>query len=200
MATSSNLTGTRLAAHGRRLALLLHHFTGPAIRARVEIEDLVQEVFLRALQTPRGLPSDAGSGDQALWAFLARIARNTVVDVARALRARKRSGRETRLDHSTWSRTGSFAVDPAARGPGPVTRLVAGETVEALQRSFDALPPDHQRVIGLRQFEGLSAELTGRRMGRSASAVHSLYRRALQAWDAQLPEDLRVPGIAPDSF
>jgi len=39
-------------------------------------------------------------------------------------------------------------------------------------------------VIGLRQFEGLSAAAAGRRMGRSEAAVHSLYRRALLAWEA----------------
>ena len=50
--------------------------------------------------------------------------------------------------------------------------------------AYHALAPDHRRVLGLRQFEGLSAAETGARMGRSEAAVHSLYRRALVAWEA----------------
>ena len=49
-----------------------------------------------------------------------------------------------------------------------------------------ALSAEHRRVLGLRQFEGLSAEQAARRMGRSATAVHSLYRRALLAWEQAL--------------
>ena len=32
-------------------------------------------------------------------------------------------------------------------------------------------------------FDGKTAKETGTRMGRSETAVHSLYRRALEAWD-----------------
>jgi DNA-directed RNA polymerase specialized sigma24 family protein len=39
-------------------------------------------------------------------------------------------------------------------------------------------------VIGLRQFEGLTAAQAGARMGRSEAAVHSLYRRALESWES----------------
>jgi DNA-directed RNA polymerase specialized sigma24 family protein len=38
-------------------------------------------------------------------------------------------------------------------------------------------------VIGLRQLEGLTAAEAGLRLGRSEVAVHSLYRRALEAWE-----------------
>ena len=41
-------------------------------------------------------------------------------------------------------------------------------------------------MIGLRQFEGLSARATAQRMGRSETAVHSLYRRALAALEQAL--------------
>ena len=51
-----------------------------------------------------------------------------------------------------------------------------------LMRAFEQLTPEHRRVLGFRQFQGLSARETAVRMGRSETAVHSLYRRALQAW------------------
>jgi RNA polymerase sigma-70 factor (ECF subfamily) len=171
--------GARLAAHERRLLLLLAHLAGRAVRARVELADLAQEVYLRALAHPGGLPAPV-AGDGPLWGVLAHEARHAVIDVARALRTQKRSGSARTLEPSDWSRV------PAARAPGPHTEVVGAETSERLTRAFLALPAEHRRVLGLRQFEGLTAEETARRMGRSTVAVHSLYRRALEGWQAQL--------------
>jgi RNA polymerase sigma-70 factor (ECF subfamily) len=179
-------SGERLAAHERRLRLLLAHLAGRAVRARVELDDLVQEVFLRALADARGLPAhEAGEGP--LWRVLAQHARHTVIDVARALRAAKRSGPTVSLSRSDWS-----VHAPAAVQPGPSTAAVARESGHALARCFLELPAEHRRVIGLRQFEGFSARETARRMGRSETAVHSLYRRALAGWQALLAGN-RVP-------
>ena len=63
--------------------------------------------------------------------------------------------------------------------------MVSNKTLKLtpLERAFLELDPEHRRVIGARQFEGLSAAETARRMARSETAVHSLYRRALLAWE-----------------
>jgi DNA-directed RNA polymerase specialized sigma24 family protein len=61
-----------------------------------------------------------------------------------------------------------------------------GETSQELLRAFLRLTPEHRRVIGLRQLEGLPAAQAARRLGRSETAVHSLFRRALQAWSEEL--------------
>jgi len=179
--------GDRLGRLERRLRLLLVHLSGPALRARIEIDDLVQEVYLRALGA-RSLPAPEPSdpGDTALWRYLIRLARNTVIDAARAVRAAKRSGPTVRLAHSDWSAAGARASRILAATWGPATRVAAGELEEELERRFRSLPPEHRRVIGLRQFEGLSAREAARRMARSETAVHSLYRRALAAWQGEL--------------
>jgi RNA polymerase sigma factor (sigma-70 family) len=175
--------GARLEAQAQALHLCLAHLAGRAVRARVELEDLAQEVFLRALADPSGLPASE-PGENALRRWLAHLARNVVVDVARAARAAKRDGqREQRLERSSWSRSG--AVEPARSGPGPATQAAGRDELSSLLAAFARLAPDHRRVLGLRQFEGLDARETGRRMGRGESAVHSLYRRALAAWAAQ---------------
>lgn len=184
--TSAPDVGERLAALGPRLRLLLCHLAGRAVRARAELDDLAQEVFLRAVASPGGLPEHE-PGEGALWRYLSRLARNTVVDVARSIRAAKRAGRTLPLARSDWSR-GPRASQILAETAGPATRAVAGETSRRLAARFQALAPEHRRVIGLRQFEGLSARETARRMGRSESAVHSLYRRALAAWGAGGPD------------
>jgi RNA polymerase sigma factor (sigma-70 family) len=188
--------GERLAAQERRLLLLLAHLAGRAVRARVELDDLLQEVYLRALADPRGLPEtepaiEDGEGGEhpsegPLWRVLAQHARHVVVDVARALRARKRGGEREPLRRSEWSRCSREA---ASQKPGPHTAAAAVESSRALARSFLDLSAEYRRVIGLRQFQGLSARETALRMGRSESAVHSLYRRALGAWQEDLGQN-----------
>jgi RNA polymerase sigma-70 factor (ECF subfamily) len=171
--------GDRLAAQTHWLRLLLLHLAGRQVRARVELDDLVQEVFLRALGAD--LPPD----EPALRRLLARLARHAVVDAVRALRARKRSAPEVRLTRSDWSRTGVAESEVRLRTAGPATRAARAEEHERLLQAFDRLAPEHRRVIGLRQFEGLAAAEAARRMGRSETAVHSLYRRALEAWSQE---------------
>ncbi len=168
--------GERLVGQERRLCLLCVHLSGRAVRARVELDDLVQEVFVRALAKPDGVPPFE-PGEAALWRFLSVLARHVVIDVARAVRASKRG-----------------AVEDA---PGPHTAAAAGESGRMLASAFLALSPEHRRVLGLRQFEGLSAEDAGRRMGRSATAVHSLYRRALEAWQTALADNPGLRGESP---
>jgi RNA polymerase sigma factor (sigma-70 family) len=168
------------------LALLFLHLTGPAIRARVEVEDLVQETLLRAVSAPSGLPdvhgADSSNGEAALRRLLAHIARNCVMDVLRRMRAQKRAGREVRLVRSDWSATGLGDGRLVAPGAGPATRVAATDEHRSVMAAYERLSPEHRRVLGLRQFEALDARETGRRMGRSETAVHSLYRRALAAW------------------
>lgn len=181
---SSSDLGERLGAQTQRLHLLFRHLAGPAVRSRVEVEDVVQEVFLRALVQPGRLPPSE-PGEAPLAAYLGRVLRHAVIDIVRALRAGKRDRGEVRLDRSSWSRAGSASIlGPPASGPGPATRVDLRETEGRLVEAYGGLEPEYRRVIGLRQFEGLSAREVGLRMGRGEAAIHSLYRRALLAWEA----------------
>ncbi len=87
-------------------------------------------------------------------------------------------------------------VDRADLVQGTMLRLLRSDataargSAEAWLAAFGTLTPEHRRVLGLRRFEGLSAAETAARMGRSETAVHSLFRRALVAWEeAANPSD-----------
>ncbi|MFT5290326.1 MAG: RNA polymerase sigma factor (sigma-70 family) [Planctomycetota bacterium] len=171
--------GSRLAEQDRPLRLALTHLAGTAVRARIDLDDLLQEIYLRALTAGDSLPVRC-EGDGPLRRYLTHIARNVVIDAARAIRAAKRDGRDVRLEHSDWSQVG--LANLPANVAGPATVAAANEGVTLIVARFEQLTPEHRRVIGLRQFEGLTARETGLRMGRGEAAVHSLYRRALAAW------------------
>ncbi len=182
MSARDDELGARLIAQAPRLRLFCAHLAGRALRKRVELDDLVQETFLRALADVERVP-EPESGESALWRWLAAIARQTTIDASRRARAQKRDGRIEALVRSDWSRVGLHEGAVLAKTAGPATRAASNEENARLERAFLELEPEHRRVIGARQFEGLSAAETARRMARSEAAVHSLYRRALLAWE-----------------
>lgn len=171
----------RLSAQAGWLRMLCAHLAGRRVRAHVELDDLVQETLLRAVASADGAP-DASRGEPPLQAWLATLARHVVIDVVRSLRAARRDGQVVRLARADWSTTGLSMSRVASDTPGPATRVGADDEVARLMAAYDRLSAEHRRVIGLRHIQGLSARETARRMGRSESAVHSLYRRALAAW------------------
>ncbi|MCE9595683.1 MAG: RNA polymerase sigma factor [Planctomycetes bacterium] len=175
--------GARLVVHAGRVRLLAAHLAGAALRRRLELDDLVQEILLRALRDRERAPT-AVDGDAALGRWLAQVARYVVIDAARAARTAKRGARVERLSRADWSSVGLAESRVLAATAGPATRVVAAEDHARLERAFASLAAEQRRVIGLRQLEGLSAADTAARMGRSEAAVHSLYRRALLAWQA----------------
>lgn len=184
--------GARLAAHAHRLKLYLAHLAGPAVRRRVDLDDLVQEVFVRVVtagRVPPAVATSTGAVEPELWSLLSVVARHVVVDVARASRAAKRAAarpdeRIAAPGESTGAGLAASAL--AASMTGPATAVLRREASRDLCAAFDRLPPEHRRVLGLRQFAGLSAAECAARMGRSEAAVHSLYRRALAAWGEAL--------------
>ena len=157
--------GARLGAQERSLRLLLSPLAGAAVRRRVEIDDLVQEVWRRAWKHRGGLPPEEAE-EAGRRRFLARLARNTVVDVARAIRAAERDGGEERLARSDGSHAGVRVNRLADAAPGPATGGAAREGCERILAAYERLDPLPRRVIGLRLREGLSARDAGARMGR----------------------------------
>lgn len=167
----------------------------------MEVDDLVQEALLRAWQDKARWPAwEPGDGGLTRW--LAVIVRHATIDAARASRAKKRDGREQHLERSDYSRGGDLRDLPAETA-GPSTRAGWREARGELERAFQRLSGEHRRVLALRQFEGRSAAETALVLGRSETAVHSSFRRALQSWERELghafPESRDESGVAPRS-
>lgn len=127
-----------------------------------DAEDAAAETFATLIRTLprfqwRGVPFEA-------WLF--RIARSKVVDVARD-RSRVRRGGE--------------AVDAAAADPDtdPVRIHAAREAREALVAAVDRLSPDQRDVVMLRFFLGRSIREVADHLGRSNGAIKQLQLRAL---------------------
>lgn len=166
-----------------RVRVYVQHRLGDALGRRVEVDDVLQETWMRALG---GFGTTEFAGDGPFLAYLCRIARNVIADVARAARRRRRGdgAAHVAIARSDWSSAG--AVEPADPSGGPLTKALRSEAREQLLSAWDELAPDHRRVIVLRQFEALSARDVAQRMALTERAVHALYRRALGRWGEEL--------------
>ena len=154
---------------------LVYRYVYYRVREVEEAEDVTSEVFFRALRAmPRYEPR------QPFLAWLYRIARNAVIDRARA--ARPRVSFEDALAHPD---AGDHVVDPDAR-------ILATDRRARLKTALGTLTAEQQEVVILRFVEGLSAEEVGKIMGKRAGTVRGLQFRALQALKKTITaEDLR---------
>ena len=128
--------------------------------AKHEAEDLVADVFIRAMEAldryeDRGLP---------FVAYLFRIARNAAID----------KSRRTRPDMS---------IDELVNHPesGQNVEAEAARSIErdVLFNAMSKLKPDYREVLLLRFVEGYGAADVGRMTGRSEGAVRTLQHRAI---------------------
>lgn len=162
-----------------RLRLYICARLGPVLARSIEVDDLVQETFLRAL---RDLDRFEAATGGAFHAWLRTLARHAIVDAARALRRAKRSPGAAWLRLSDGSASGPQAPALLASTLGPATRVALAEEQARIEAALASLSANHRRVIALRQLEGRPAREVARLLGTTEGAVHALYRRALEAW------------------
>jgi RNA polymerase sigma-70 factor (ECF subfamily) len=130
--------------HAQRVARWASRLGGPG----VDVEDVVQEVFMRAYRH-----RDQFRGDASITTWLFRITARQVARLRRLHRARQ-----------LWRSL--YAHDPMpAHPPTPVEELERRREGERLRRAIDTLGESPRTVFILFELEGLSgeqiAELTG---------------------------------------
>lgn len=150
-----------------QLILAIRCRLGPALRARLGSEDILQSVFKDAL---RDLGRFQPQHDRALNHYLHTCALNKIRGKADYYGARKRQG-EVRLSDSLIAR------HPASEGTEPGYH--DSGRYEALERALLRLPEEMREVVLLRRIEGLSNLETAEILGKSPDATSKLHNRAL---------------------
>ena len=160
------------AAYRPRLAVLIRYKLSDRLRQRVEVDDLLQEVFLAAAKDIGGF-TYRSPGSFMSW--LSRIADHLIADEARSQARQKRNAELVRF-RSVGNPGGPEPVDPTT----PSRIFTQNESIENLLARLDALPPDYRQAILLAKVQGLSSAEMATQMGRSREAVAVLLHRALQ--------------------
>jgi RNA polymerase sigma-70 factor (ECF subfamily) len=156
----------------------LRALPGHNLRHIVDLEEVVQETFVRAFESIRDFE---WRGDGSFSAWLRGIARNIVVDAIR----RKRPSHGLQVVERT-----------AADDVSPSRSARRDERFQRLQRALEGLRPDHREVLTLSRIEGLPIREVAARMNRSPNAVKQLLSRALKALRSSFgdTESLHLPG------
>ena len=170
----------------RRLAVLIHFKLSPHARQSSEVDDLVQETFLRAFRDIGGF-SYQSPGSFLRW--LSSIADHVIVDHVRYQNRERRAGEEVRF------RSESNPLGPEPADTKTPSRLFAQqEAWNGCWRVSIALPEDYRQAILMAKIEGSSTAEIAERLGKSREAVALLVYRAVK----RFRDDLRGRGAVMD--
>jgi len=160
----------------RRLTVLVHFKLSPGARTFADVEDIVQEVCLRAF---RDLDRFSYQSPGSFLRWLSSIADHAIVDRVRYRNRACRAGDEVRL------RSESNPLGPEPADTKTPSRLLAQqEAVERLLARLERLPEDYREAIVMAKIEGLSTGEVAERLGKSREAVALLVYRALKRFRA----------------
>lgn len=163
----------------RRAALLtfVGHRLGPTLRGKLEPDDILQELAIRAL---RQLPDTDLSGRDP-FGWLCQLAEQCIVDGHRHFAAGKRAaGREVAGRVPAGDGSQDLVALLAASWTTPTRAVVRGERERRLQEVLAALPADHRELLRLRYAEGLPTREAAARLGKTDAAVRILLTRLVR--------------------
>lgn len=157
-----------------RLLSVIYLRMGPNLRARMDPEDVLQEVAIEAIHSWTTIEDPRNVG-----AWLVVLAKRKI---ARILRDQVGvAARDPRRERSMKT---DFPVSD--RRSGPITAADRRDRLQQLEDALLRLSDDHRDVILLSRIEGLPAKDVGERMGRTENAVYLLLSRALKRLAGEL--------------
>ncbi len=170
--------GRLLERYRNYVGLLIRLQVGRRLRTKVDIEDLLQEIWLE-IHRKIGLFRGTSEREFLSWArrligsILANQVRHYIGTKSRDLRLERALADE--LDQSSRALNESLIAAHSSPSQQAVRREQAVLLADALQE----LPEDYREVIILRQLEGLSFPDVARRIGRTEDSVKNVWLRAL---------------------
>ncbi|MBL8754430.1 MAG: sigma-70 family RNA polymerase sigma factor [Planctomycetes bacterium] len=164
-----------LVAHdGAWIGDHVHRRLGPALRARVDTQDIVQNTLLEVLRSgPRFVVDDRAQ----MRALLVRMVENVLRHQARHDRQQRRDvRREQPLAPASGDSVLQLSPPTAA---GPATQAAAGEQRDWVRLALELLEPDDRDVLVWREFEGLPFATIADRLGLAEAHARVRFQRAL---------------------
>jgi RNA polymerase sigma-70 factor (ECF subfamily) len=149
----------------------------PLLAGKLDESDVVQQTLLEAHQGRDGFRGQVPA-QQAAW--LRRILARNLANAARDFgRAKRDVGLERPLDAAVADTCTRLESWLATESGTPSGALVDLERTLAVAAALEALPPDQQRAVVLRYWQGASLAEIAERMGKSSAAVAGLLHRGL---------------------
>jgi RNA polymerase sigma-70 factor (ECF subfamily) len=176
--------GMLVEKYQRKLGRLLSRM----MRDQAEVEDVVQESFIKAY---RALPNFRG--DSAFYTWLYRIGINTAKNYLVSMGRRPQISRDVEIEDAENFEDG----DELRTMETPETELMTKEIAKTVNDTMMSLPDELRTAITLRELEGLSYEEIATLMNCPIGTVRSRIFRARETIALKLrplldtPEDKR---------
>lgn len=172
--------GMLVEKYQRKLGRLLSRM----VRDQAEVEDVVQESFIKAY---RALPNFRG--DSAFYTWLYRIGINTAKNYLVSL------GRRPQVSHDVEIEDAENFEDAEElrTAETPETELMTKEIAKTVNETVMSLPDELRTAITLREIEGLSYEEIATLMNCPIGTVRSRIFRARETIAAKLRPLLDTP-------
>jgi RNA polymerase sigma-70 factor (ECF subfamily) len=154
----------------------IHGLVGRFVRDAQDIDDVVQEAFIKAY---RALPRFRG--DSAFYTWLYRIAINTAKNYLVA-RGRRPPAADIEAEDAELMDGGDFLRETE----NPENQLSRDELAKAIDDAIRSLPDDLRSAVTLREFDGLTYEQIAVIMECPVGTVRSRIFRAREAIDQQI--------------
>lgn len=179
--------------HPRLRARLLRQMDA-TMKARIEPEDILQQVYLEAF---RAIDQFEYQGKDSFLRWMYAILDRKLIDEHRAMRADRRDvRREVKQAPQTGGQT-SY-VDLMARimsqSGTPSQAVRRDEAIDVLAECIAALPDHYRDVIQMRFIEGRPVSEVAKQLKRSIGSIHMICHRALR----HLREEAERMGIHRD--
>lgn len=166
-----------LERHGAAVARAIAADVGPAWRALIDADDVMQVTYIEAFLHASRLTARDGA---TFAAWLRRMAQNNLRDAIRELDRQKRPSPARRV-HAVGAVAASYVTLIELLGATTATpsRAVAEhEAAECLGRLLERLPPDYATVVRRYDLEERSVADVAAELRRSPGAVYMLRARA----------------------
>ena len=151
---------------------------GSALRAHLDIDDVMQVTYLEAVSRLHKFTSGGAAGFQA---WLLTLAEHNLIDAIRSLEAARRPDPHKQVTGAaTGSRDSMTALIDilGVSSTTPSIHAAKDEAARHLEHALKQLPRDYEIVVRLYDIEGRSMKDVARQLNRSEGAAYMLRARA----------------------
>ena len=156
----------------------LFHHVRKIVRDKSEVDDLVQETFIKAFSA-----LESYSTQYAFSTWLYKIATNHAIDFLRKKKLRTQS-----IDKPIKTREGEMEVELPDTTYRPDRHIVEDQRKTLIQEAIDALPPKYYRVIVLRHQQEKTYDEIARELDLPLGTVKAHIFRARELLNKYLRE------------
>ena len=171
--------GELIDRYAGRVERIVRARMGGFLRSQMDVEDVMQQVFMRVVRDIGGLELHENAG---LIHWIASLAENELRNQARHQKAQRRDvRRENALEQLVQSGfASSMAFDVSSDEPRVLSQVANREMEQVLDECIGALEDEHREVILLRNHAGGSWEWIAKQLGKpSADAARKFHSRAM---------------------